>query len=198
MATPLWAPWRMEYIRKHGQKREDDGCFFCAYPTDEARFREHLVLVVQPHAFVCLNRYPFTTSHLLVAPRRHVADWSELAPEEYAALMDLLRVSVERLRRATACQGVNVGFNLGASAGAGVADHLHGHAVPRWNGDTNFLPVLADVRVMPEYLDDAWRRLYDAFADVPGRRAEPPGEAGEAPSPGSVAPASAAPEGGAP
>lgn len=167
----------MEYIRKHGRTREDEGCFFCAYPADEARLRENLVLVVQPHAFVCLNRYPFTTSHLLVAPRRHVADWSELSADEYAALMDLLRVSAERLRRATGCQGLNVGFNLGAAAGAGVADHLHGHVVPRWNGDTNFMPVLADVRVMPEYLDDAWRRLYEAFADVPGRRASPPSQA---------------------
>lgn len=171
MSTPIWAPWRMEYIQGHGKA---PGCFLCEHPKDEAHFRENFVLVAQEHAFVCLNRYPFTTSHLLVAPRRHVADPSELTDEEYAAVMDLLRASVVRLRGAVGCEGMNVGFNLGKVAGAGVADHLHGHLVPRWNGDTNFMPVLADVRVMPEYLDAAWARLHPAFADLPGVRAPAP------------------------
>ena len=174
MATPIWAPWRMEYIQGHGRGA---GCFLCEHPADEAKLRENLVLVVQPHAFVCLNRYPFTTSHLLVAPRRHVADPSDLTDEEYGAVMDLLRASVVRLRRAVGCQGMNVGFNLGKVAGAGVADHLHGHLVPRWEGDTNFMPVLADVRVMPEHLDTAWVRLHAAFADLPGERAPAPASA---------------------
>jgi ATP adenylyltransferase len=165
----------MEYILGQGRT---PGCFLCDHPRDPASYRENLVLVVQPHAFVCLNRYPFTTSHLLVAPRRHVADPSELGAEEYAALMDLLRESVVRLRRAVSCDGMNVGFNLGKVAGAGVADHLHGHLVPRWNGDTNFMPVLADVRIMAEHLDDSWRRLHPAFADLPGERAESPGDGG--------------------
>jgi ATP adenylyltransferase len=165
MSTPLWAPWRMDYITG---KDRSSGCFLCESPEHEASFRENLILVVQPHAFVCLNRYPFTTSHLLVAPRRHVADPSDLELEEYDALMHLLRESVVRLRKAVGCEAMNVGFNLGKAAGAGVADHLHGHLVPRWNGDTNFMPVLADVRVMPEYLDDAWVRLSEAFADVSG------------------------------
>ncbi len=168
MPTPIWAPWRMKYIT--GEEKTP-GCFFCDHPKDPSRYRENLVLVVQPHAFVCLNRYPFTTSHLLVAPRRHVADPSELEDAEYDALMRLLRESVARLRRAVSCEAMNVGFNLGKAAGAGVADHLHGHLVPRWNGDTNFMPVLADVRVMPEYLDDAWQKLNAAFADVPGEHA---------------------------
>lgn len=158
----------MDYIQKHGKT---DACFFCAYPEDPVHFRDNFVLVVQPHAFVCLNRYPFTTSHLLVAPRRHVASLEELEAQEYAALTDLLRESVAALRKATRCEGVNVGFNLGKAAGAGVADHLHGHVVPRWNGDTNFMPVIADVRIMPEYLDEAWQRLYDAFEGVEGLRA---------------------------
>lgn len=150
------------------------GCFFCEHPKDGGAFRENLVVVVQEHAFVCLNRYPFTPSHLLVAPRRHVKDLSDLADEEYAGLMSLLRESTVRLRRAVDCSGMNVGFNLGVDAGAGVADHLHGHIVPRWRGDMNFMPVLTDARVMPEYLDDAWRRLYSAFADLPGERAPAP------------------------
>ena len=171
MTNPLWAPWRMEYIRGDNQKH---GCFLCDHPKDEAAFRKNLVLVVQPHAFVCLNRYPFTTSHLLIAPRRHVAEPEDLDPEEYSALMSLLREAVVRLKCAVSCHGMNVGFNLGKAAGAGVADHLHGHLVPRWEGDTNFMPVLADVRVMPEHLDSAWRRLYPRFADLPGVRAPAP------------------------
>ena len=167
----LWAPWRMEYIT--GQSKTG-GCFFCEHAKDSARFRENLVLLVQPHALVCLNRYPFTTSHLLVAPRRHVADVGDLEHVEWEALTTLLRESVARLKRAVACEGMNVGFNLGAVAGAGVADHLHGHLVPRWRGDTNFMPVLADVRVMPEYLDDAWRRLWPVFADLPGEHGAAP------------------------
>jgi ATP adenylyltransferase len=175
MSTPLWAPWRMPYILKATEsEKATDGCFFCEHVKDRARFRDNLVVVVQEHAFVCLNRYPFTPSHLLVAPVRHVADLADLTPDEYRALADLLRESTIRLRRAVSCPAMNVGFNLGAAAGAGVADHLHAHIVPRWTGDTNFMPVLADIRVMPEYLDDAWRRLYAAFADVPGERASAP------------------------
>jgi ATP adenylyltransferase len=153
----------MEYILGH---TKGQGCFLCEHPKDEAHFRENLVLVVQEHAFVCLNRYPFTTSHLLVAPKRHVADPTELEAAEYNALMELLRESIARLRRVVKCEGINVGFNLGKVAGAGVADHLHGHVVPRWNGDTNFMPVIADVRVMPEYLDEAYQRLAPAFLEL--------------------------------
>jgi ATP adenylyltransferase len=175
MSTPLWAPWRMPYILGTQKPKEpESGCFFCDHAADRAAYRENLVVVVQEHAFVCLNRYPFTPSHLLVAPRRHVGDLADLSEDEYVALMTLLRDASVRLRRAVACAGMNVGFNLGAAAGAGVADHLHAHIVPRWAGDTNFMPVLADIRVMPEYLDDAWRRLHRAFADVPGERAPAP------------------------
>ncbi len=165
MTTPIWAPWRMKYLT--GEDKEP-GCFFCENPKDAARYREKLIVVVQEHALVCLNKYPFTTSHLLVAPRRHVSDLSELSEDEYTALMTLLRESTVRLRRAVSCPAMNVGFNLGEAAGAGVADHVHGHIVPRWPGDSNFMPVIADVRVMPEYLDEAWQRLTRAFAGVPG------------------------------
>ena len=171
MSAPVWAPWRMDYIL--GPKAA--GCIFCDFETGEpARFRADLVLVLQPHAFVCLNRYPFAASHLLVVSWRHVADLSELDAEEYAAFMNLVRDSVDRLKRAVNPQGINIGFNLGAAAGAGIADHLHAHIVPRWAGDTNFMPVLADVRVMPEYLDDSWRRLYPFLADLPGSRSPSP------------------------
>jgi ATP adenylyltransferase len=158
--------------------KRGDGCIFCEFPAKgPASFREDLVLVVQPHAFVCLNRYPFTTSHLLVVPRRHASDLDALEPAEYQATTELLRASAARLRAATNAQGLNIGMNLGVAAGAGIADHLHWHIVPRYGGDTNFMPVIADVRVMPEYLDDAWKRLYRAFADVEGERAPAPKDA---------------------
>jgi ATP adenylyltransferase len=168
----MWAPWRMEYIL--GDKQ--GACIFCDFASlRPSAFREKVVLLVQPHALVCLNRYPFASSHLLVAPRRHVSDLSELTDEEHDATMRLVRDTAARLRRATSPDGLNVGFNLGKAAGAGIADHLHAHVVPRWDGDTNFMPVLADVRVMPEYLDDSWQRLAPAFADLPGEHAAPGG-----------------------
>jgi ATP adenylyltransferase len=164
----------MPYIAGGAKAEKPEGyCFLCDHPAQEAAYRANLVVVVQEKAFVCLNRYPFTPSHLLVSPRRHVADLGELAEDEYGALMALVRTAADRLKKAVGCHGMNLGMNLGTAAGAGVADHLHMHLVPRWTGDTNFMPVLADIRVMPEYLDDAWRRLYAAFADVPGARAAP-------------------------
>jgi ATP adenylyltransferase len=171
MTTPIWAPWRMEYIEGYRKS----SCIFCDFASEPASsYRDDFVLLVQEHALVSLNRYPFTTSHLLVAPRRHVSDIGELSDEEYAALMDLVRKSAARLRAAVKAPALNIGFNLGTAAGAGIADHLHAHVVPRWPGDTNFMPVLADVRVMPEYLGEAWARLYPFFGDLPGQRAPAP------------------------
>jgi len=161
----------MEYIL--GDKPQ--GCIFCAFPAKgPTSFREDLVLVAEPHGFVCLNRYPFTSCHLLVVPRRHVSRWEELPDDEYASLQTLVRAASTRLFKATGAQGMNVGWNFGKPAGAGIAEHLHAHLVPRWEGDSNFMPVVADVRVMPEYLDDAWRRLHPFFADLPGERAPSP------------------------
>lgn len=163
MSEPLWAPWRMDYLL--GPKA--GACIFCAFPGRDTH-REDLVLAVTPLAFVVLNRYPFAAGHLLVVPRRHVGDLGELSDDEADALFRLLRVTVARVRGALAPQGVNVGFNLGKAAGAGLADHLHAHVVPRWDGDTNFMPVLADVRVMPEHLDATWQRLAPHFAGIDG------------------------------
>lgn len=177
MPTPLWAPWRMPYIERLPEERAREkaaGCFFCHHATDEAKFRENLVIVVQEHALVLLNRYPFGPAHILCAPRRHVPDIADLSEVEYVALMTLLRDASIRLRRATKCEGMNIGFNLGLYAGAGVADHCHGHLVPRWPGDTNFMPVLADTRVMPEALDETWVKLRAVFDDVPGTKADLP------------------------
>jgi ATP adenylyltransferase len=141
---------------------------------DEGAFRTNHVLVMQPHAIVCLNKYPFASSHLLINPRRHVSSLEELPEDEYLAFASLLREATIRLRAALKPDGLNVGMNIGRAAGAGIKDHVHCHIIPRWDGDTNFLPVIGDVRVMPEYLDDSWRRLYPHFADLPGQRAPAP------------------------
>jgi ATP adenylyltransferase len=167
MKSPIWAPWRMEYIV--GPK--PDTCVFCEMTqVGTNRFRDLLILVRQPHALVCLNRYPFASAHLLVTPRRHVADLSELPETEYVALMLLLREATARVRGRVNASAMNIGFNLGRAAGAGIAEHLHGHVVPRWDGDTNFMPVLADVRVMPQQLEATFKHLEPAFADLPGDR----------------------------
>jgi ATP adenylyltransferase len=161
----------MEYIL--GKK--GDGCVFCAMLAGNAEtFRKDLVLVVQPHAFVCMNRFPFASAHLLVLPRRHQSNLEDLPAEEYAAFALLLRDTVAALKETVTPDGVNVGFNLGKAAGAGIAEHLHAHVVPRWVGDTNFMPVVAGIRVMPEYLDDAWRALRPRFEGIVGEKAPLP------------------------
>jgi ATP adenylyltransferase len=170
MTERLWAPWRLAYI----ERPKDGPCVFCSLAAaPPEHFREKLVLVAQEHAFVCLNLYPFAAGHLLVAPRLHVADVGELPADAYDALMRLTREAIARLRAAFEPEGVNLGMNLGRAAGAGIADHLHAHAVPRWSGDSNFMPVLADTRVMPQYLEDSWSRLAPFFADVAGQHPAP-------------------------
>jgi ATP adenylyltransferase len=172
MSSNLWAPWRMQYILAPKDKSR---CVFCeAVEAPEGALRERRVLVVCEHAAVLLNTYPFNASHLLVIPRAHVSDLEELSPEQHTALWDLTRQSLSRLRAAVQPQGVNLGMNLGPVAGAGIADHAHVHLVPRWLGDTNFMPVVAEVHVMPQHLDETWCQLYPYFTDLAGRRAPPP------------------------
>lgn len=161
MEQPLWAPWRMEFIRAEKPK----GCIFCEFPAaPPERDRENLVVHRAPHAFTCLNKYPYNSGHLMVIPYAHVADLGALEPEAWAGLQDELRRAVAVLGATYRPDAMNVGMNLGRAAGAGIADHLHWHAVPRWVGDNNFMPVLADQRVVVEALDEAWVRLSTAFA----------------------------------
>jgi ATP adenylyltransferase len=156
----LWAPWRLEYIEK-GSK--EPGCIFCDKPAgdDDA----NLIVHRGEKAYVLLNLYPYANGHLMVAPLRHVADPGELDRDERLELWELFDRSLAALRRAMEPHGFNAGVNLGRVAGAGVEHHLHLHVVPRWNGDTNFMPVLADVRVMPEHLA---RTLAKVRAEFPG------------------------------
>ncbi len=160
MSEVLWAPWRMEYIL--GPK--SGPCLFCSVPGERDRHRENHVLAVTPHALVMLNKYPFASGHVLVAPSAHAASPEALTDEQYAGVMDALRKTIVAVGQAVSPNGLNVGMNLGQAAGAGIADHMHWHLVPRWIGDTNFMPVIADLKVMPEYLDATWERLRPHFA----------------------------------
>jgi ATP adenylyltransferase len=155
----LWAPWRMTYI---GGADEQRACIFCAAPTGDPR--ERLLLGATVHSLVMLNRFPYQSGHLMLAPRRHTADLPGLPAAEHADLAETLRRALAVLGETLRPEGFNVGLNLGASAGAGFADHLHWHIVPRWTGDTNFMPVLADVKVVPQHLLETYDRLREAFA----------------------------------
>jgi ATP adenylyltransferase len=160
MAKPLWAPWRLEYIR---QADEDEGCVFCAEAS--GAFAEEASLLVRrgDAAIVILNKFPYSSGHLLVAPVRHVGELAELTEEEVLELHRLAVTGVGVLRATYGPAGFNLGWNLGRAAGAGIADHVHLHVVPRWAGDTNFMPVLADVKVLPEHLLETRDRLRAAW-----------------------------------
>ena len=161
MEKPLWAPWRMEFIRAAKPK----GCIFCEFPAaPPSEDRANLVVHRSAHAFTCLNRYPYNSGHVMVIPRVHVAELGLLGAEAHADLQDELRRALAAVKKVYAPEGLNVGMNLGKAAGAGIADHLHWHVVPRWVGDNNFMPVMADQRVVVEALDDAWARLSAGFA----------------------------------
>jgi len=154
----IWAPWRLEYIVGAD---EEDGCIFCRAAT--AADEDALVVHRGVAALVLLNKFPYTSGHLMVAPLRHVGDLLELTDDEALEMHRLAGQGVAALAETFAPQGYNLGWNLGRIAGAGITDHIHLHVVPRWAGDTNFMPVLADVRVMPEHLAETRRKLAAAW-----------------------------------
>ncbi|MPZ77926.1 MAG: HIT domain-containing protein [Deltaproteobacteria bacterium] len=154
----LWAPWRMAYI---DQDSKETGCIFCNTGVQESR--PALVLTRTAHSIVMLNKYPYNSGHLLLAPQRHEKHLSSLSATEYADINEALRRTVDIVRHVLNPGGINLGMNLGKCAGAGVEDHLHWHVVPRWEGDTNFMPVLGETRVMPQHLLDSYDRLAPHF-----------------------------------
>jgi ATP adenylyltransferase len=157
----IWAPWRLKYV-KDADKDNEDQCVFCAKP---ALGDDETALIVHrgEHAFVILNLYPYTNGHLMVAPFEHVARIQDIPAEVTTEMLDLAKVAMNRLEDVYGPQGFNVGFNQGRAAGAGVEHHIHMHVVPRWGGDTNFMPVIADHRVMPQSLEDSYRVLREAY-----------------------------------
>jgi ATP adenylyltransferase len=156
----LWAPWRLEYI----QGEEPQSCIFCDPYVHEDK--DGLVLYRGPLSTVLLNKYPYNSGHLLVAPKMHKAKLEDLTPEEASDLLSLVTHSIKALKKELEPEGFNIGMNLGTSAGAGVIDHLHWHIVPRWQGDVNFMPLLAEVKVIPEHLLQIAKKLRPHFKDL--------------------------------
>jgi len=156
MRERLWAPWRLEYIKK--ARKGQGECIFVELPKQDDD-RKNLILFRGEHAFVILNAFPYTNGHLMVAPYRHTANLEDLDDDEHLEIAHLIRDSVRWLTKVYEPDGFNIGMNLGLAAGAGIVDHLHWHVVPRWQGDTNFMPVVGEVRVLPESLEQTYDRL---------------------------------------
>lgn len=162
----LYAPWRSFYAKSISEGKKENGnkeqCDFCtqlAAQNDEKYF----ILKRTEHCFVCLNLYPYNSGHLMVLPLNHVAQLNELSAQVRTELMELVNASTTIAQQVLKCQGVNIGINLGKAAGAGIPSHLHAHVLPRWSGDTNFLPLIADVKVVSFDLHDLYKQLKPAF-----------------------------------
>jgi ATP adenylyltransferase len=160
----LWAPWRSPYLAR--TRSAPQRCIFCLRRLGAVQLSRRLVLYAGPAALVMLNRYPYNNGHLMVAPRRHIASPELLSREERTTQADLVAYAVERLRAALRPSAFNVGANLGRAAGAGFADHLHWHVVPRWEGDTNFMPAIASTRVLSQHLQETYRLLAPHFKAI--------------------------------
>jgi len=159
----LWTPWRMAYIRQgSGDDDGGGGCIFCDRPAAGDDAANH-ILGRGEVTFVMLNAFPYNPGHLMVAPFRHVGEYGELTAAELAETMAFAGTAVAAITESSGAHGFNLGMNLGQVAGAGVADHLHLHLVPRWNGDTNFMPIVGQTKVLPELLEEAYDRLRPWF-----------------------------------
>ena len=172
-APRLWAPWRGEYIEAAVRPRKRAGkaepCLFCRVGAAR-KDRENFVIARGAKAFAMLNRYPYNPGHLMVAAYRHAGSFSELTAEESAAIVELIALAERALGAEYRPSGMNYGVNTGRSAGAGVLGHLHVHLVPRWEGDTNFMPVIGETKVLPESLERTWARLAKAMRSAQGAR----------------------------
>jgi ATP adenylyltransferase len=154
----IFAPWRIEYIK--GEKYE--GCIFCDFPR-ENNDEERLILYRGEYSFIIMNNYPYNPGHVMVAPYRHVSPLEELTDEETLDMMNNTKMIIKAIKSTMNPDGFNLGINLGRIAGAGIEDHIHFHVVPRWDGDTNFMPVLADVKVIPQAIEETYEQLRKAL-----------------------------------
>jgi ATP adenylyltransferase len=155
----LWSPWRHEYISRTVSENSSPACIFCVAKSDPSRDEATLVIYRGEENFVILNRYPYTSGHLMIAPYAHLASLTETSRTTTDEMMDLAKRCERALREAYQPEGLNVGMNLGRVAGAGVADHIHLHILPRWSGDTNFMSTIGDTRVLSEDLTTTYRKL---------------------------------------
>ena len=163
----VFAPWRIEWVEREDRNEGIDGCVFCSLPEQE-NARESRVVAGSEHAFVLLNNYPYNPGHVMVIPRQHTGDYRDLDDEVLLDHARLKQRTVDALETALSPDGFNAGLNLGNAAGGSIGDHLHTHVVPRWGGDTNFMAVVSDTKVIVEAIDDTYDRLHAAFAGQEG------------------------------
>lgn len=160
----LWAPWRIEYIKKP----KEDICILCEIPKKPTEMdRENLLLLRGDRAYILMNRYPYNTGHIMIVPYRHISDIIDLEENEIIEMFKLTRISIRAIKKEMNPDGFNIGINIGRMAGAGIDEHVHIHIVPRWVGDTNFMPVIANTKVMVEYLLETYDKLFKAIRSEP-------------------------------
>ena len=163
MKERIWAPWRGEYIVEANKPRGK--CFFCDLVSVKPS-SENLMVYSTNSSFVVLNKFPYNNGHIMVVPKKHVENFDKLSAPEYRDLADLLKLSLRVINNVFSPQGCNVGMNLGKAAGAGIDDHIHYHIVPRWNGDTNFMPLFTDVKVISEHITASYDKILKGFTEV--------------------------------
>jgi len=159
MMKPLWAPWRMEFITSD---KKPGSCVFCDLPK-ETEDRKNLILYRGQKVFVILNKFPYNLGHMMVVPYEHTHEFRSLNGEQLSEMTEEAQKVIDVLTEVYRPEGFNIGMNLGQAAGAGIKDHLHLHLVPRWNGDTNFMPVISETKGMPEHLMTCFDKCFDAF-----------------------------------
>ena len=158
----LWAPWRLDYITS---QHDSGGCVFCKSPKNKDDKQNHIIFR-GTHCYVILNKFPYNNGHVMVLPYQHISDLLDLSEEADSECQELIKKTIKAIRRVFNPQGINVGLNLGSAAGAGIAEHIHYHILPRWQGDTNFMPVIAGVKEISESLDSAYFKLRQAFKEI--------------------------------
>ncbi len=157
----LWAPWRSKYVRS----KKDKGCIFCTKPKQK-KDKTNYIIKRGKHCFAILNIFPYNNGHVMIAPYRHVSNLDDLKKSELIEIMELTQEIIKKLKKILKPRAFNCGFNLGEVAGAGYADHLHIHIVPRWQGDTNFIPIISNTKVIPQSLDDLYKRIKNKSQDT--------------------------------
>ena len=161
----IYAPWRYKYIKETVSNKEDDSCLFCDVIKVQ-NDKENLILYRGEHIFVMINKYPYNNGHLMIIPYRHLQDIDILNDKENLEAMKLLSFAIKVLKKEISAEGFNIGLNIGRIAGAGIAGHIHFHIVPRWSGDTNFMPVLTDTKVISQSLEESWEILKSGFDEI--------------------------------
>ncbi len=159
----MWAPWRMAYIA--GDEEKTEGCIFCVFP-EQKNDERYLIIHRRQHCYVILNKYPYNNGHVMVVPYRHTHDLLELNAAEQSDCQQAINVVIRALRKVYNPDAINLGMNMGRAAGAGIDEHIHYHIVPRWNGDTNFMPVISGTKVISESLERSWKMLSEAIKEI--------------------------------